>query len=32
MQLDVNTTTLEQRMIANNVFSSLNDAWNAQKT
>ena len=27
-QLNVNNTTLEQRMIANGVFGSLNDAWN----
>jgi len=30
-KLNVNNTTLEQRMIANGVFGSLNDAWNAFK-
>lgn len=30
-QLNVRNTTLEQRMIANGVFGSLNDAWNAFK-
>lgn len=30
-QLNVKNTTLEQRMIANGVFGSLNDAWNAFK-
>ncbi|GBE80235.1 hypothetical protein SCP_0214450 [Sparassis crispa] len=30
-KLSVNNTTLEQRMIANGVFGSLNDAWNAFK-
>ncbi|KAI9513223.1 hypothetical protein F5148DRAFT_1145534 [Russula earlei] len=30
-KLNVNNTTLEQRMIANGVFGALNDAWNAFK-
>ncbi|CCM00469.1 uncharacterized protein FIBRA_02502 [Fibroporia radiculosa] len=30
-KLNVNNTTLEQRMMANGVFGSLNDAWNAFK-
>lgn len=30
-QLNVNNTTVEQRMIAGGVFAGLNDAWNAQK-
>ncbi|CAL1699913.1 unnamed protein product [Somion occarium] len=30
-KLNVHNTTLEQRMIANGVFGSLNDAWNAFK-
>ncbi|KAH9179527.1 hypothetical protein EDB89DRAFT_2062591 [Lactarius sanguifluus] len=30
-KLNVKNTTLEQRMIANGVFGSLNDAWNAFK-
>ncbi|KAH8092472.1 hypothetical protein BXZ70DRAFT_951043 [Cristinia sonorae] len=30
-KLNVNNTTLEQRMIANGVFGSLNEAWNAFK-
>ncbi|THH10304.1 hypothetical protein EW146_g8412 [Bondarzewia mesenterica] len=30
-QLSANNTTVEQRMIANGVFGSLNDAWNAFK-
>ncbi|PCH40723.1 hypothetical protein WOLCODRAFT_117539 [Wolfiporia cocos MD-104 SS10] len=30
-KLNVNNTTLEQRMVANGVFGSLNDAWNAFK-
>ena len=30
-QLNVKNTTLEQRMIANGVFGSLNEAWNAFK-
>lgn len=31
IQLNASNTTLEQRMIANGVFGSLNDAWNAFK-
>jgi hypothetical protein len=30
-QLNVNNTTVEQRMIAGLVFAALNDAWNANK-
>ncbi|KIM76584.1 hypothetical protein PILCRDRAFT_12638 [Piloderma croceum F 1598] len=30
-KLNVNNTTLEQRMIANGVFGALNEAWNAFK-
>ncbi|ETW84178.1 hypothetical protein HETIRDRAFT_472650 [Heterobasidion irregulare TC 32-1] len=30
-KLNVKNTTLEQRMVANGVFGSLNDAWNAFK-
>jgi len=30
-KLNVKNTTLEQRMIANGVFGTLNDAWNAFK-
>ncbi|KIM77267.1 hypothetical protein PILCRDRAFT_12093 [Piloderma croceum F 1598] len=30
-KLNVNNTTLERRMIANGVFSALNEAWNAFK-
>ena len=30
-QLNVNNTTVEQRMIAGGVFAGLNDAWNAHK-
>ena len=30
-QLNVKNTTLEQRMIANGVFGTLNEAWNAFK-
>ena len=29
LQLNAKNTTLEQRMIANGVFGSLNEAWNA---
>ena len=29
VQLNARNTTVEQRMIANGVFGSLNDAWNA---
>lgn len=31
MQLNVRNTTVEQRMIANGVFGTLNEAWNAFK-
>ena len=31
LQLNAKNTTLEQRMIANGVFGSLNEAWNAFK-
>lgn len=31
LQLNVNNTTVEQRMIAGLVFAALNDAWNANK-
>lgn len=31
LKLNVKNTTLEQRMIANGVFGTLNEAWNAFK-
>lgn len=31
LQLNANNSTVEQRMIANAVFGTLNEAWNAFK-